>query len=411
MADRPKNRSTQPTPTPGVSPSQSHRSGPALSHKDTNGADTIFDFSLPDRSAQEVADLQRRADYLLDEMEMGGAARSAWAGDEGYGEPSVRNGHSAEAYNGNGHAQSPVGRFDDPVPAEPQSQVAPETVLPSIKSRPSAATSRSDEEFILAPKPKAPESPLLKPRRHTAISTPVSGIDPGEAQRMEEEITQLYNQINRLQQSRRDITGHALSLLREARTIIISQPERLGRAEYNIRQVHTILQRTRENRRRSTRNGIFLLLYLSLWLALCAGGITALFLYQGDLLTLVGANNSANSGAARHLLPLSWTVLLGGTGGVVGAMVSLVGLMRDGQEFDSQYMVRYVIQPVMGVVLAISVYGLALIFFGLVDMDLTARTLTQWVPPAVALPVGLWQEGVYSMLYRFSRIFRFGRRR
>lgn len=398
MADRPHNLSTHPPHRSDASSSQAYRN--ASASRD-DGAETIFDFSLPDRSAQEVTDLRRRAEYLLDEMEMGGADRSAWMGDD----------QAESSYTGNGNGHSRPGRFENSAPPEPQSQVVPETVLPSIKSRP-PALSYPPQESILTPPPQRRESKAFTSRRMTALSVPtVSSVDPHRAQELESEIAQLYEQVSRLQQNRRDLTGHALSLLREARTIIHSQPERLGRAEYNIRQVHSILQRNREGHRRSTRNGILLLLYLSLWLMLCSAGVVALVLYQNELSTLITANQATNPALARHLLPLLWTVLLGGTGGVIGAIFSLVVLMRNGQEFDQQYVVRYIIQPVMGVVLAFSVYGMALVFFSLIEIDLLAQPLTQWVPAAVAFPVGLWQEGVYGMLYRFSRIFRFGRRR
>jgi hypothetical protein len=251
-------------------------------------------------------------------------------------------------------------------------------------------------------------------RRPSPISTqidaaPVS-ISAVETQKLNDEIEHLYTQINRLQEARRDLTGHALSLLREAQTILLNQPERMGRADYNIRQVRSLLQRAQESRRRSIRTGILLLFYLSLWLMICAAGITVLFLY-GNTIRLLITDGVARGTLSSHTLPLGLTVLAGATGGVIGAIGSLFSQLRQGQEFDRQCGLRYTIQPVMGVVLAVVIYILSHFLFNAAGMNLTESAITAAFPALIALPAGLWQEMVYAMLYRFTGIFRSSRRR
>lgn len=388
--------------------------------RSVKAADTIFDFHLPNVSSREVADLHRRAEYLLDEMEMGAADRAALESDLDSARP--RQKYS----NGTGGEQKPTPAAP-PIasPAENPSRILPETVLPTIRNRPQPAPQQPAEPRRLRPlqpepteqpAPPAQESILAAPvsRRPTPVQTQIDAapisISAAETQKLGDEIEYLYAQVNRLQETRRDLTGHALSLLREARTILLNQPERMGRADYNVRQVRSLLQRAQESRRRSIRIGVLLLLYLALWLMICAASITAFFLY-GSAIRLLLADGSANGTLSPHTLPLILTVLAGGTGGVIGAIFSLITHLRQGQEFDRQYGLRYTIQPVMGVVLALAIYALSNFLFNAAGMRLTGSVVTAAFPAMIALPAGLWQEVVYAMLYRFTGFFRFSRRR
>ena len=65
---------------------------------------------------------------------------------------------------------------------------------------------------------------------------------PTDAQLIEEEIISLYEAIDRVRETRRENTGHALSLLREAREIISAEPQRIERAHYNIEQAKQIIR-------------------------------------------------------------------------------------------------------------------------------------------------------------------------
>jgi hypothetical protein len=390
----------------------------------SNTADTIFDFQLPNVSSQEVADLHRRAEYLLDEMEMGAADRAAMESD-------LNGPRRGQRQNGGGKPEPKPAPAAPPLasPGENSSRVLPETVLPSIKNRPQPETTTTQRPAAFEPRPLRPlqpettepvtapqESVLAAPvsRRRAPVAkqndTPTVSISAVEAQKLADEIESLYAQVNRLQETRRDLTGHALSLLREARAILLNQPERIGRADYNIRQVRSLLQRAQDSRRRSIRTGILLLFYLSLWLMICAASITVLILYGGTirLLLVEGVESSTLS---AHLLPLSLTILAGATGGVIGAIFSLISQLRQRQEFDRQCSLRYTVQPVMGVVLALTIYFLSNFLFNAVGTNLTASLVTALFPAIVALPAGLWQEVVYTMLYRVTGIFRLSRRR
>ncbi len=235
---------------------------------------------------------------------------------------------------------------------------------------------------------------------------PVVSVSEQKVRELEVEIDEIYAHVNRLQAKRREVTGHALSLLREARVILQTQPERYGRAEYNVRQVRMILERAREGRRRSLRYGVLLFAYLALWLTVCAGAMTSLYLYGVEIQIILTEVLGSGSRLAAHSMPLLWTLFAGGAGGALGAAASLVVQMRQGQEFDRQYALRYTIQPVMGVVLALATYFLCNLIFNAVAVDLTAEVVTSAIPAVLAFAAGLWQEMVYTLLYRLTGIFR-----
>jgi hypothetical protein len=398
--------------------------------------DSIFDALPSELTEHDIVDLHRKTEYLLDEMEMGSADHNAFDGNgdrhSSDGSDSVdlemdptQPGDRFDHLNGRGqqyHAEA----------SDTGSQVLPETALPSIRREPKrlpmeeSAEDMTRQRLDRSPRPHAthersqarsqPTSSYddLFPSRRRAVvpvSKATSSVSVANAHALEDEIARIYEQINRLQEKRQSITGHALSLLQEARTIIHSQPERIARAESNIRQVRSILERDHENRRRSIRNSSVLLLYLTLWTAICAAGITALILYRTELVSILQVVGTEQSRLSIHGLPFLWTLLAGATGGVLGAVISLASLMREGQVFDRQYVMRYMIQPIMGIVLAILIYILSFYMFKSTDGDLTANLLTQSMPAIIALPAALWQENVYGLLFRLTRFFRFGRRR
>lgn len=396
-------------------------------------AETVFDFQLPELTEQDVAVLHRRAEYLLDEMEMGAADGAAFEREPQEQVGGFHQNGTDRAMNGRPPANPPQG-------SAVRSQVLPDAALPPIRSRPQRPAGK--QEFAESPGvvsgrrrglqpspagttdrghsgpaqgavPPAGLSPAGRRRRapNTAPAGSPSSITTGQIEQLEAEIAQLSDRVHQLQQGRRDLTGHAFSLLREASAILNTQPERLGRAEYNVRQVRTMLERSSEDRRRSARFVVLLLVYLSFWLTFCIGGLAALFLYGTALRGLLIDASGQAGWLSTHALPLFLTLLVGGLGGAVGAVISLIGQQRQGQAFDGQYVARYIIQPIMGVILALVIYAACAFLFSVQRVDFANAPLAQALPPLIALPAGLWQEMVYALLYRFSGVFRASRRR
>lgn len=232
-----------------------------------------------------------------------------------------------------------------------------------------------------------------------------------DAQLIEEEILFLYEAIDRFRETRRENTGHALSLLREAREIISSQPKRMERAQYNIEQARQIIERARIGRRRSRGVALRTFSLLILWLAGLGGLGTALYLYPLDVNEIIESVSSSTGWNTSHYYPLLWTVATGGIGGWLGTVSFLFERMRVHEEFDRQYILRSLIQPLMGVILGLIAYGLLAALFNSLNGSIIVHPVTTYLPAAAALPIGIWQVYVYAAIFRVTSLLTFQRRR
>ena len=386
--------------------------------------------------------LQRQAEFLLDEMALSGA--DSHAADADLAGPARAAGPEETVL---ARLQAEITTFIEL--GQSRSVILPESKLPPVRSKPqdlepgpvpgkeTVPTSRSrglnepvltlEEATKPPPQPAPPESPQpgIRPMAGTWPSQlqgsapqhpnvrelpPLSVVDL-EARKLEEEIATLYEEVNRILTHRPELTNHALALLREARTIVKSQPERMGKAEYNIRQVRSLLDRARETRAQARMYGARLMVYLSAWLFLSVAAFAFLFLYRGDVERFLVAFMGGESNFTRNAVPLTWALLAGGIGGVIGAVISLANHLGTGLELDSQYVVRFVIQPIMGLVLGLVSYLLFGLIYNATGFDPVGILAWDLAPSVLALVAGVWQEMVYGLLYRFIRLFQFGSRR
>lgn len=228
---------------------------------------------------------------------------------------------------------------------------------------------------------------------------------------VEEEIAVLFEAINRHREVRRENTGHALSLLREAKEIVLSEPYRIERAEYNIQQARLILDRARVSRRQSRHLALRTVWRLVMWLAILGGLGAALQLYPQVVDEIVSNAAARLRWEETLFVPALWAVVAGGAGGCLGTISFLVERMRIHQEFDDQYILRTTIQPLMGVVLGLLIFAILAVVFNSLNASLRIHPLTTFLPAAIALPVGLWQEYVYALIFRITRLLTFQRRR
>jgi len=264
-----------------------------------------------------------------------------------------------------------------------------------------------------------------QPQSDSLLDSPVSVAQPPErlmfevapeslsedAQLVEEEILNLYEAIDRFRETRRENTGHALSLLREAREIISSQPNRIERAQYNIQQARQIIERARISRRRSRGIALRTFTLLILWLAGLGGLGAALYLYPLDVNKVIGAVSSSTGWNTSHYYPLLWTVVTGGIGGWLGTISFLFERMRVHEEFDRLYILRSFVQPLMGVFLGLATYGLLAALFNSLNASIIGHPVTIYLPAAAALPIGIWQVYVYAAIFRITSLLTFQRRR
>ena len=307
---------------------------------------------------------------------------------------------------GTGFQQSQQTKMPD-AEEEPTFQAGPDPTNYEGSSSPAYPIQRIDP-----PPSSILDRPIgAAPRVFNRQAEPGYHETPTEAQLIEEEIFGLYEAINRVLETRRENTGHALSLLREAREIISAEPQLIHRAEYNIQQARQILDRARTSRRRSRGLALRTVGRLILWLAVLGGLGAALYLYPQQVDEIVEISAARVGWDASFLNAALWAVVAGGVGGCLGTISFLVERMRVHQEFDQQYIVRSTVQPLMGALLGLSIFGILAAVFNSLDTSITVHQVTSYLPAALALPIGFWQEYVYALIFRLTRLFTFQRRR
>ncbi len=316
----------------------------------------------------------------------------------------------------------------------PNAATAPQSGSPGQSHRevePPAAADQPHSQSGLNPAgqpgPQEQQFPIqsVQPQSESILDNPVTVAPPPDwlkfevapeslstdAELIEEEIAGLYDAIERFRETRRENTGHALSLLREAREIIIGQPHRIERAQYNIQQARQIIERARSSRSRSRGIGLRTFGLLILWLAALGGLGAALYLYPlevDEIILLIASSTGWNT---SHYIALLWTVAAGGIGGCLGTVSFLFERMRVHEDFDRQYILRAMIQPLMGILLGLIAYALLVLLFNSLNASIIGHPVTSYLPAALALPVGLWQVYVYAAIFRFTRLLTFQRRR
>ena len=205
----------------------------------------------------------------------------------------------------------------------------------------------------------------------------------------------------------------ALRLLREARDITLERPRQFDEAEYRVARVKAMLARKQNISRWSLIYGYPVLVYEVIWFLLFLGS----FLFDHALAVFIAHTTGTTfSDMARlsleHIFPLWNTMAWGGIGGVVGSLYSLYWHAAVEQDFDKQYLMWYIVQPIMGIILGGIVYLIiAAGFLSVQVLTAQAPTLTEaaqaMATPAVkafhsvvACVAGFRQRFVYEMLDR-----------
>lgn len=308
-----------------------------------------------------------------------------------------------------------------PQVGEPQPQVG-EAWVPQTPTGPTASSSmppttspqeaRPAPEPVTKPEPR-PEQPHPQPGSDAQEAPPQPAeprvVDPRHA--LDEEIRTLYQEVTQVLAERRGLTGHALGLLREARTIVLTQPERMARARYNVRQVRAMLEAAREERRRSRRAALTLAGYLGLTVALCAAALAVLAVYHPLVVRASRAFWFDRPDLAPYTPPFLWAFWAGGLGAALAGFQGLVADLRAGQLFDRRLVLRYLLQPVMGFVLALLVFLAAFFLLDSLISGWAGHPWLRFVPVVLAFAAGYGQLVVYGLLFRFVGFLTFRPRR
>ena len=301
-------------------------------------------------------------------------------------------------------------------PQEVEPPAGADLPIPQSEQSPGGPPGPQEQQFPIQSVQPQPESLLDNPvavaPRPVWLKFEVAPESlSSDAELIEEEIAGLYDAIERFRETRRENTGHALSLLREAREIIIGQPHRIERAQYNIQQARQIIERAKSGRSRSRGIALRTFGLILLWLTALGGLGASLYLYPLEVDEITLLISSSTGWNTSHYIALLWTVAAGGIGGCLGTVSFLFERMRVHEDFDRQYILRAMIQPLMGILLGLIAYALLVFLFNSLDASIIGHPVTSYLPAALALPIGLWQVYVYAAIFRFTRLLTFQRRR
>jgi hypothetical protein len=143
-----------------------------------------------------------------------------------------------------------------------------------------------------------------------------------------------------------EAVSFALKALNEAQDIVLEDIRQYDEALYRVAVVKTMLTRRRNLKRWSYTWGSFVFIYAIAWLAFF---VTAI-IFTGNINSTV-QNLAGQSGGLAAVSSAWYSALAGGIGGVIGILYSLYWRVAFKQDFDRQYMMYYLVQPIMGFIL------------------------------------------------------------
>jgi hypothetical protein len=208
-----------------------------------------------------------------------------------------------------------------------------------------------------------------------------------------EEILALNKEVpERLNNNKADV-NFALETLREANNLIIEDPRQYDEALYRVALVKTMLARKARFIFWSYRMGAFVLLYGLIWTIVCIWGVFIPMdftrLLRGDVL-----------GSVYEAVYFS--ALAGGLGGSVEIFWRLYYRVSITQDFDPQYLMYYLVKPILGFVLGMVMYFLVTVAraIGSTSSFLEAEPSTGFIIAILlGFIAGYRQESVFDMIY------------
>jgi hypothetical protein len=198
-----------------------------------------------------------------------------------------------------------------------------------------------------------------------------------------------------------DNQARALRLLQEAQDLLLEKPRQFDVARYKVGQVHTLVSWRRNVNRWSNTYGSGVFVYEIVWIAALIWGIFGAAAIVDAIVDLAGGEPSV-----AGLLDLWSTMMWGSLGGVIGAFYSLYWHVAKVRDFDKQYTMWYIVQPVIGLLLG------ALVHLLIGSGFLTARGVTEGsetvalslFPYAVACIAGFRQRFILEIIDRVIQV-------
>ncbi len=169
-------------------------------------------------------------------------------------------------------------------------------------------------------------------------------------------------------------------------------------------QVRAMLDRVKESRSQSVYYGPRILGYQAAWLVLLLLGLV----FAAPLTGWITRVGNVTGQTLLNLYPVVNTMMWGGIGGVVGALYTLWWHISQEQDFNRHYMMWYLVQPLMGVVLGGITFLVLAGGFLILNVSLSdaqASEGARLLPYLAAVLAGFRQNFIYEQLERLITLF------
>jgi hypothetical protein len=235
-----------------------------------------------------------------------------------------------------------------------------------------------------------------KTERDERISEQVARyIGQERREALDKEIERLYEVVsNELSDNNEDVS-FALKTLSEAQDIVLEDIRQYDEALYRVAMVKTMLVRRRNLKRWSYTWGSFVFFYAVAWLVFFISAI----ILTANINSAV-QNFAGQSGGLAAASTAWYSALAGGIGGVIGILYSLYWRVAVKQNFDRQYLMYYLVQPIMGFMLGAVTH--LIITAGFLTFNAAGATseITVILQMVIGFIAGFRQRVVYEMIDR-----------
>ncbi len=218
-------------------------------------------------------------------------------------------------------------------------------------------------------------------------------IGPERRDILFDEIQEMHNQVaDKLSGNNKDVS-FALDTLRDANEYVIQRPYEYDEALYRVTLVKSMLKRRERLTHSSKTLGTLILIYGLFWTAICLAGF---------FLPINFAEWIKDPELAAVALSVWYSGLWGGIGGTVEVFWRLYYRVSIKQNFDPQYMMYYIVKPILGFVLGLVMYFLVAVGSAVTGgatiqsgATVTGLSLTM----VLGFTAGFRQESVFDMIY------------
>jgi hypothetical protein len=164
---------------------------------------------------------------------------------------------------------------------------------------------------------------------------------------LDREIERLYDEVASKLDKLEEVTA-AFKILHEAQDIIFEDARQYDEAIYRVATVKAMLAHKRQLVRWSYTWGLFVFFYALTWLIAFFAGL----LFRDQLSQILGTTSEMVNVIRSGWFP----AVAGGIGGVTGILYSLYWHVSKARDFDPQYIMYYLTQPILGFILGAVFY-------------------------------------------------------